>query len=62
LGYNKVVELIPIAAPALTALILTENKIEKIETFTGHPKLKKLDLRRNKVGPLQGLSNMPELK
>jgi len=61
-GYNKIVELIPVAAPALSTLILTENKIEKVETFTGHPKLKKLDLVRNKITGLQGLSNMPELR
>lgn len=27
IGFNKIAELIPIAAPALTTLILTENKI-----------------------------------
>jgi Leucine-rich repeat (LRR) protein len=61
LNYNKISELVPIAVPNLTELSLIENKIEKIETFGGHAKLKKLELRRNKISALQGLSNLPEL-
>lgn len=62
LNYNKVSELVPINVPNLQELSLMENKIEKIETFGGHAKLKKLELRRNKITSLQGLANLPELK
>jgi Leucine-rich repeat (LRR) protein len=55
------VELAPVNIPNLIELNLLENKIEKIEAFGGHPKLKILELRRNKISSLQGLSNLPEL-
>ena len=32
-----------------------------METFTGHPKLKKIYLIKNKISSFQGLSNLPEL-
>jgi Leucine-rich repeat (LRR) protein len=59
LNFNKVAELLPLNVPNLTELSLIENKIEKLEAFGGHPKLKKLELRRNKIASLQGLSNLP---
>jgi Leucine-rich repeat (LRR) protein len=61
MNFNKVAELVPINVPNLQELCLIENKIEKIETFGGHPKIKRLELRRNKISSLQGLSNLPEL-
>ena len=42
LNYNKIAELVPLNVPNLQELSLIENKIEKIETFAGHSKLKKL--------------------
>ena len=42
LNFNKLAELISIPIPNLTDLKLIENKVEKIESFGGHPKLKKL--------------------
>lgn len=42
LNFNKIAELVPFNVPNLLELSLIENKIEKVETFGGHPKLKKL--------------------
>ncbi len=42
LNFNKIAELVPINVPNLLEFSLVENKIEKIEGFGGHPKLKKL--------------------
>ncbi len=42
LNFNKIVELVPVNIPNLLELSLIENKIEKVESFGGHPKLKKL--------------------
>ena len=61
LSYNKISELIPIAIANLTELYLTENRIEKMEGFGGHAKIKVLELRRNKINNLQGLGGMAEL-
>ena len=47
--------------PTLTELYLTENKIEKMENFGGHAKIKILELRRNKISSMQGLGGMAEL-
>ena len=58
LSYNKIAELVPVSIPNLKELYLTENKIEKVETFGGHPKLSILELRRNKISNLQGLGAM----
>ena len=47
--------------PNLTELTIIENKIDKMESFGGHPKLKVLELRRNKISSMAGLANLPEL-
>ena len=62
LAENKVVELGPITAPKLLTLNLTDNRIEKGESFAGHPTLVRLELRRNKIGTTSFLNNMPNLK
>lgn len=59
LNFNKIAELSPLSIPNLSEFSLIENKIEKIETFGGHPKIKKLELRKNKITSLQGLANLP---
>ena len=61
MGYNKIGELGGLNVPNLLELVLTENRIEKMENFGGHGKLKRLELRRNKIGNLQGLAGLSEL-
>lgn len=51
-----------IKAPNLLHLILNENLIDKAEGFEGHPKIRKLELRGNKIANTAQLINMPELK
>lgn len=58
---NKIADLTPIKVP-LVELYLNDNKIEKVETFDGHPKIRVLKLRNNKIGGLTQFANMPELK
>jgi len=44
-------------------LNLNDNFIEKLEAFEGHPKLKILELRGNKIANLATISaNLPELR
>ncbi|CAD8145854.1 unnamed protein product [Paramecium pentaurelia] len=58
---NKLVELGPIKVP-LIQLNLNDNKIEKMDTFDGNPKLRQLYLKRNKIAALTQFQNLPELK
>mmetsp|Transcript_38346 Transcript_38346/g.44670 ORF Transcript_38346/g.44670 Transcript_38346/m.44670 type:complete len:336 (+) Transcript_38346:43-1050(+) len=62
LSDNKIVELSPIKAPKLITINLTDNRIEKGESFDGHPTLMRLELRRNKIGTTAFLGNMPSLR
>jgi len=62
LSGNKIIELSQIKCPNLIFLDLNDNKIEKFETFDGHPKLMTLSLRKNKINVTNSLSNMPNLK
>jgi Leucine-rich repeat (LRR) protein len=61
LASNRVTELSAIPVPSLTHLTLSDNKIEKVEAFGGHPKLRVLCLGKNKITALQGIANLPEL-
>ena len=62
LAGNKISEISQIKCPNLIFLDLNDNKIEKFETFDGHPKLITLSLRKNKISAATSLSNMPSLK
>lgn len=62
LAGNKVTELSQIKCPNLILLDLNDNKIERFESFDGHPKLATLSLRRNKINATSSLANMPNLK
>jgi len=62
LSKNKIVELISFKIVSLQHLNLSDNYIEKVETFEGNPKLRTLELRGNRISTLNGLGNMPELR
>ena len=62
LAGNKIVEFSAIKCPNLVELDLNDNKIEKFETFDGHPKLSILSLKRNRINTATPLTNMPNLK
>jgi Leucine-rich repeat (LRR) protein len=49
LSKNKITELLQIKCPKLLKLNLNQNNIDKIDAFDGHPKLKMLSLRNNKI-------------
>ncbi len=59
---NVAIELVSVKAPNLVSLNLSHNLIEKTENFEGHPRLRVLELRGNKLATCQNISNMPELK
>lgn len=48
---NKLIELGPVKVPLLS-LNLNDNKIEKMDTFDGNPKLRQLFLKNNKIAAL----------
>ena len=60
LSGNKVKVLENIEAPQLLRLNLSENEIDSI-TWKGHPNIAYLEMRKNKLRKLEGLSNMPHL-
>jgi Leucine-rich repeat (LRR) protein len=64
LSKNKVIEIQGIkAAPLLSHLNLNDNFIEKLEAFEGHPEVKILELRGNKISVLnQIFAAIPKIK
>lgn len=61
LAKNRLTEIGSIKnASNLTHLILSENLIDKTgEGFDGHPKLKILELRGNRLATLASFANLP---
>lgn len=59
---NKLGELPGIKCPKLEYIDLTDNKIDKHETWTGHPTLKVMKLGENKLKSLQLFTNLPSLE
>ena len=62
LSENKITDLPAIKIPKLMKLNLCDNKIEKAETWEGHPVLNVLNLRRNKLSSTAFVKEMPNLK
>jgi Leucine-rich repeat (LRR) protein len=58
---NKLTALPSIPLPRLTRLLLNENEIATCAAFDGHPAILHLDLSKNKLQNMAGLSNMPQL-
>lgn len=61
LSENKIVELTPIRCPKLLKLDLGDNRLEKGDTFDGHPKLQWLNLKKNRFNNTAFIKDMPEL-
>ena len=59
---NKLTSLPAIPLPRLTRLLLNENEIATCAAFEGHAALLHLDLSKNKLQNLGGLSGMPQLQ
>lgn len=62
LAGNKITELSQIKCPNLLELDLNDNKIEKFESFDGHPKILILSLKKNRINITTSLTNMASLK
>jgi Leucine-rich repeat (LRR) protein len=62
LAQNQIKELPPIFLINLVTLNLTGNLISSAMKFTGHPTLRVLELRRNKLTTFAGIKNLPNLQ
>ena len=61
LSNNKIKELPELNLSSLLELNLETNLIDNAKEFKGLPKLKKLNLKQNKLKDCTGLINSPEL-
>lgn len=61
LSGNAISVLTRVALPSLTHLNLSNNAISAVEDFGGHLALSVLELRKNQLSSLQGLSDLPSL-
>lgn len=59
---NKISELPAIQCPKLEYLDLSENKIDKFDSWAGHPTLRTLLLSNNKLKSMAFCQNLPELR
>lgn len=59
---NKIAELPVIKCPKLEYLDISDNKIDKHETWTGHANLWTLKLTENKFKTLAAFANLPSLE
>lgn len=59
---NQIKEMPMIRVESLYSLSLSTNNIASAVNFPGHPKLKILDIKKNKFVNLEGISNMPCLE
>lgn len=59
---NKIGELVPITAPKLEYLNISNNNIDKSETWAGHPNIKILIATQNKFKNLSVIKDMPALE
>lgn len=59
---NQIKTMPIIGLESLFTLSLSTNNIETAANFTGHPKLKILDLKANKLVNLEGIKDMPCLE
>lgn len=61
LSGNKITVLEPITVINLKHLNLNENQIATAEHFQGHPNLTVLEMRKNKLKNLKGVTHMPRI-
>jgi Leucine-rich repeat (LRR) protein len=61
LSENKIVELTPIKCPKLMRLDLSDNRLEKGDSFDGHPRLQWLNFKKNRFNTTAFIKDMPEL-
>ena len=61
LSGNKIKQLTNISLPSLRRLNLSENEISEA-VWKGHNNIEVLELRKNKLRKLKGISNMKNLK
>lgn len=59
---NKLVALPSLPLPRLAKLLINENEIASCAAFAGHACLQYLDLSKNKLTTLEGVSKMPKLQ
>ena len=59
---NQIKEIPEIKLKSLISLTLSTNQISSTLKFSGHPKLKVLDLEKNKLTSFAGIRNMPLLE
>lgn len=62
LSKNFIRNLVPIKPAKLIHLILNNNEIINTELFLGHPSLRVLEMRGNKINNIAGLKSMPRLE
>eukprot|EP00811_Abedinium_folium_P000598 NODE_10548_length_1344_cov_7.240756.p1 GENE.NODE_10548_length_1344_cov_7.240756~~NODE_10548_length_1344_cov_7.240756.p1 ORF type:complete len:319 (-),score=95.96 NODE_10548_length_1344_cov_7.240756:201-1157(-) len=62
LSNNQLRTLPAIAPPMLREVLLANNTITTAEDFPGHPEIRALDLKGNKLEGLTGIANMPLLE
>lgn len=59
---NKITELVPLTAPKLEFLDISNNNIDKVEAWTGHPNIKIFKATLNKFKNLSVIKDMPLLE
>ena len=59
---NQIKEMPVIQLESLYSLSLSNNNIASAANFPGHPKLKILDIKKNRLLNLEGIGNMPCLE
>lgn len=62
LANNSITELVPLTTSKLEYLDLSNNGLEKYETWVGHPSIKVFKLVKTKVKTMNILMNMPALE